>query len=50
MNELTTFELDGDSLASLVNICTKLGLTPSQVLSSIIREKAAAEGLIQADA
>ena len=51
MNELlTTFDLDGDSLAYLINICTKDGLTPSQVVSQMIREKAMQEGLIAATA
>lgn len=51
MNQkLTTFDLDPAALASLVNICTKLGLTPSQVVSEVIRELAVREGLLEASA
>jgi hypothetical protein len=48
--ELTTLELDAASLACLVNICTKKGLTPSQVVSEVIRENAVREGLLKATA
>ena len=48
--ELTTFDLDAASLACLVNICTKKGLTPSQAVSEVIRECAAREGLLEATA
>lgn len=44
--QLATFELDPASLASLVNICTKLGMTPSQVVSEVIHELAVREGLL----
>lgn len=43
---LTTFDLDGDTLASLVNICTKEGLTPSEVVGQIIHEAAVSAGLL----
>ena len=46
MNELTQFSLDGDALAELVNICTKEGKTPSEVIAGIIHQKAVEAGIV----
>lgn len=45
-NQFVRFELDGEALADLVNICAKENKTPSEVISGIIRDKASACGLI----
>ena len=42
----TTFDLDGETLAMLVNLCTKYHQTPSQIIGGIIREKAEKSGLL----
>lgn len=42
---VTRFDLDGETLALLVNLCTKNRQTPSQVISGIIRERAENSGL-----
>lgn len=42
---LTQFELDAETLASLVNICAKENKTPSEVISGIIHDKATASGV-----
>lgn len=48
--QLITFDLDPATLASLVNLCTKHNLTPSQMMSEVIHELAIREGLLKADA
>lgn len=48
MNELPpAIELTDESAIDLIKICIKNNMTPAQVISEIIREAAAIEGLIK---
>ena len=45
-NESVTVNLDGETLADLVNICISENKSPTDVIGEIIREEAARNGLL----
>ena len=47
MNEQVELNLDGETLALMVSLCSRHGQTPGALLGELIRDEAAKHGLIQ---
>ena len=45
MNAPVELELDGETCALIVSLCSKLGQTPDALLGSVIRDEAEKRGL-----
>ena len=45
-NDMVIFDLDAETLANLVNICTRENKSPSEVIGDMIRMEADKQGLI----